>query len=348
LRRAALTIAAGGLVVGSLLAIPSAFASTRSDTLATADPETVATVLADRLGSPGTYVDTATGKTVVTVTDDAKASTVRRAGGVARVVPHSAAQLSQVADDLNRSALIPGTAWSLDPKTNQVVVAVDSTVTGAKLDQVRTVLARSGGAARIKPVGGTFTTRIGGGDAIFGGQFRCSLGFNVTKGGAAHFLTAGHCGNAAKTWFANGAHTQALGSTVTSNFPGKDFALVKYTNAAVAHPSNVDLFNGSTQNITAAGKAKVGQAVKRSGSTTQVHSGTVTGLNATVNYAEGTVRGLIQTNVCAEGGDSGGALFAGTTALGLTSGGSGNCTQGGETFFQPVTAALAAVGATLP
>ncbi|MBC3992345.1 trypsin-like serine protease, partial [Streptomyces sp. AC563] len=70
----------------------------------------------------------------------------------------------------------------------------------------------------------------------------------------------------------------------------------------------------------------------------------VTALDATVNYQEGTVEGLIQTTVCAEPGDSGGSLFAGDTALGLTSGGSGNCGSGGETFFQPVTEALQATG----
>lgn len=88
--------------------------------------------------------------------------------------------------------------------------------------------------------------------------------------------------------------------------------------------------------------------MKRSGSTTGVHSGTVTGLNATVNYGGGdVVSGLIQTNVCAEPGDSGGSLFAGTKALGLTSGGSGNCSSGGTTFFQPVTEALSAYGVSV-
>ncbi|MGH3369776.1 MAG: S1 family peptidase, partial [Nocardioidaceae bacterium] len=95
-----------------------------------------------------------------------------------------------------------------------------------------------------------------------------------------------------------------------------------------------------TQDITTAADAYVGEPVKRSGSTTGLRSGSVTGLNATVNYAEGTVYGLIKTNVCAEGGDSGGALFHGTRALGLTSGGSGNCTTGGTTFFQPVKEVL--------
>ena len=67
----------------------------------------------------------------------------------------------------------------------------------------------------------------------------------------------------------------------------------------------------------------------------------VQALGVTVHYSSGeTVNGLIQTDVCAEGGDSGGPLYDGDAAVGLTSGGSGDCTQGGTTFFQPVTAAL--------
>jgi streptogrisin B len=61
----------------------------------------------------------------------------------------------------------------------------------------------------------------------------------------------------------------------------------------------------------------------------------------------GTVRGMIQTTVCAEPGDSGGPLYANHVALGLTSGGSGDCRRGGTTFFQPVAAALAAYGVSV-
>ena len=64
-----------------------------------------------------------------------------------------------------------------------------------------------------------------------------------------------------------------------------------------------------------------------------------------MNYPQGTVSGLIRTNICAQPGDSGGPLFTGTAALGLTSGGWGNCTTGGTTFFQPVTEALSVYGA---
>ena len=71
-------------------------------------------------------------------------------------------------------------------------------------------------------------------------------------------------------------------------------------------------------------------------------------VNVSVRYqGGGTVRGMIQTDVCAEGGDSGGPLYDGTKAIGLTSGGSGDCRTGGVTFFQPVREAAQVYGVSL-
>ncbi|MEU2685111.1 S1 family peptidase [Streptomyces hygroscopicus] len=196
--------------------------------------------------------------------------------------------------------------------------------------------------------GGAAAGGLDGGDAIFGGGARCSLGFNVSVDGAPGFLTAGHCGNASRTWSADQAGAQQVGTVRDSQFPVSDFALVMYDDATTQPSSTVDLQDGGTQQIGRAVEASVGLKVQRSGSTTGVTDGTVTGLNATVNYGNGDiVNGLIQTDVCAEPGDSGGAMFAEDAAVGLTSGGSGDCTQGGETFFQPVTAALEATGAVI-
>jgi streptogrisin D len=258
----------------------------------------------------------------------------------------SPATASTVLHTLDTSARIPGTAWALDPKTGQVVVSLDQSVTGAKLARITAAVAQFGSAVRTERVAGTFHKYLAGGDAIYGGQYRCSLGFNVRSGSTYYFLTAGHCGNIASTWYSNSSHTTVLGTTAGSSFPGNDYAIVRYTNGSVP-PGTVDLYNGSSQDITSAANAFVGEAVKRSGSTTGVHSGTVSATNATVNYAEGTVTGLIKTNVCAEGGDSGGSLFDGTKAIGLTSGGSGNCSSGGTTYFQPVTEALSAYGVSV-
>jgi streptogrisin D len=328
------------VLVGALLVTGTAQAATA------ATPDS-ATALSAGFGarSAGTYLDQTTGRMVVTITDNALANSVRASGATPRLVKHSTAQLAQVASRLDSSTNIVGTAWATDPMSNQVVVSVDSTVSGAKLAQIDALAASMGDAVRVERVAGAFHLDIAGGDAIYGGQFRCSLGFNVRSGTTYYFLTAGHCGNIASTWYSNSSHTTVLGTTAGSSFPGNDYAIVRYT-GSVTHPGTVDLYGGS-QDITTAGNAVVGEAVRRSGSTTHVHSGTVQQVNATVHYAEGTVTGLIRTNVCAEGGDSGGSLFDGSKALGLTSGGSGNCTSGGTTFFQPVTEPLSVFGVSV-
>ncbi|MGQ5640052.1 MULTISPECIES: S1 family peptidase [unclassified Streptomyces] len=255
----------------------------------------------------------------------------------------SAAQLTK-ADSAVLKADIPGTAWAVDSKNDRVVVTVDSTVSKAEIAKIKQQAGANAGALTIKHTPGKFNKLISGGDAIYGGQYRCSLGFNVHSGSTYYFLTAGHCGQVASTWYSNSSHTTVLGTNVGYSFPGNDFALVRYTNSSVSHPSAV-----GSQSITSAATPSVGQTVYRRGSTTGTHSGRVTALNATVNYGGGdVVYGLIQTTVCAEGGDSGGPLYAGTVAYGLTSGGSGDCTSGGTTFFQPVTEALSYYGVTLP
>ncbi|MER8016565.1 S1 family peptidase [Streptomyces griseoluteus] len=253
----------------------------------------------------------------------------------------SAGQLTKASDSV-RQADVPGTAWAVDSKTNRVLVTVDSTVSQSEIAKIK----RQAGADKltIKRTAGKFNKLITGGDAIYGGAYRCSLGFNVHSGSTYYFLTAGHCGEVASTWYSNSAKTTVLGTNVGYSFPGNDFALVRYTNSSIAHPSAV-----GSQTISSAATPAVGTTVTRRGSTTGTHSGKVTALNATVNYGGGdVVSGLIQTTVCAEGGDSGGPLYGGSVAYGLTSGGSGNCSSGGTTFFQPVTEALSYYGVTLP
>ncbi|MER6126174.1 S1 family peptidase [Streptomyces sp. NPDC001795] len=254
----------------------------------------------------------------------------------------SANQLTKASDSVLKSD-VAGTAWAVDPKTNRVVVTVDSTVSKAGISKIKKEAGSNAGALTIKHTPGRFNKLITGGDAIYGGQYRCSLGFNVHSGSTYYFLTAGHCGQVASTWYSNSSHSTVLGTNVSYSFPGNDYALVRYTNSSIAHPSKV-----GSQTISSAATPSVGTTVYRRGSTTGTHSGRVTALNATVNYGSGDiVYGLIQTTVCAEGGDSGGPLYAGSVAYGLTSGGSGDCTSGGTTFFQPVTEALSAYGVSV-
>jgi streptogrisin A/streptogrisin B len=256
------------------------------------------------------------------------------------------AQLAQTGQAV-LGADVAGTAWYTDQKTGKVVVTADSTVSAAEIAKIKKAAGDRAGALEIKRTPGTFNKLIAGGQAIYAGGGRCSLGFNVRSGSTYYALTAGHCTNIGSTWYTNSSNTTLLGYRAGSSFPNNDYGIIRHSNASAAD-GRVYLYNGSYRDITGAGNAYVGQTVQRSGSTTGLHSGRVTGLNATVNYGGGdVVYGMIQTNVCAEPGDSGGALFAGSTALGLTSGGSGNCRTGGTTFFQPVTEALNAYGVSV-
>lgn len=334
-----------------------ALAATATLTLANANaapapsPDTLSPAAATKLASQlksegeGAYYDARAEKLVVNVVDEAAAGAVRAKGAEARLVEHSLAQLDSARQTLKDKATIPGTSWSADPKSNKVVVTADRTVKGAKLARLTEVVASLGDRATLRHSKGELKPFIAGGDAIWGSGARCSLGFNVVKDGQPYFLTAGHCANAVQSW-SDSQGGQEIAATEDGKFPGDDYGIAKYT-GDTPHPSEVNLYNGSTQAISKAGDPTVGQKVQRSGSTTQVKDGDVTGLNETVNYQEGTVEGLIKTTVCAEPGDSGGALFAGDTALGLTSGGSGDCSSGGETFFQPVPEALEAYGAKI-
>ncbi|GHH18319.1 S1 family peptidase [Streptomyces lanatus] len=348
-RRAAVAGAGIAALVAAGVTLQTANAS---ETPEASTPKTLSITAAGKLASTlakdlggdaaGTYYDAQTKNLVVNVLDQAAADAVEAAGAKARVVENSLAELKSARTTLKQDATIPGTAWVTDPATNKVVVTADRTVSKAELAKLDKVVDGLGSTVELKRSKGEFKPFIAGGDAITGGSGRCSLGFNVVKGGEPFFLTAGHCTESISTW--SDSDGNEIGTNETSSFPDNDYGLVKYT-AEVDHPSEVNLYNGSSQAISGAAEATVGMAVTRSGSTTQVHEGKVTGLDATVNYGNGDiVNGLIQTDVCAEPGDSGGSLFSGDKAVGLTSGGSGDCTSGGETFFQPVTEALSATG----
>jgi streptogrisin D len=361
-RAIALLSAAAGLTLAVALAAPTAGAAPISAAGSSAQSGTntalavnavsdrqvaagaLGASLVQRLGSraAGSYLDSS-GAAMVNVLDTAAAATVQAAGATPRLVSRSSAQLAVVQSTLEKSAHAVGTIVAADPKTNQVVISITDSVSAADQAKVRSAAARLGTAVRVERVAGTLTPMIAGGDAILVSGARCSLGFNARDAaGTFYVLTAGHCTNIGATWTTSAG--TVFGTRFATSFPGNDYGVIRYTNTAVAHPGTVDLYNGSSQDITRSANATVGQAACRSGSTTHVHCGSVTATNASVTYPQGTVTGLIRTNICAEPGDSGGSLYSGTTALGMTSGGSGNCTSGGTIFFEPVTEPLGLFG----
>jgi streptogrisin C len=168
----------------------------------------------------------------------------------------------------------------------------------------------------------------------------CSVGFSVVGG----FVTAGHCGGAGSPTL--GFNNVSQGTFQASRFPGADYAWVKVNSNWTPQPW-VNNYAGGNASVAGSSEAAIGSSVCRSGRTTGWRCGTIQAKNVTVNYSQGAVPGMTQTTACAEGGDSGGAWISGDQAQGVTSGGSGNCTSGGTTFFQPINPILSTYGLTL-
>ncbi|MFF0338130.1 S1 family peptidase [Kribbella sp. NPDC004875] len=250
-----------------------------------------------------------------------------------------------ITETLNDQIHTAGTAWMTKPD-GTVVVSYDPTVTGTKLSKLTGLTKQLGTNVKLEKLPGKLQKYISGGMATYGGDYKCSVGFNVQRRGKYYFLTAGHCGVDAARWYQDPNHRVYTGAVWNATYPYHDYSLVVYRTDIKTKPpgGSVYLYNGRSQDITVARNPGLNQLVYRSGATSGLHSGRVTGLNATVNYGDGRVVGLIRTSVCAEPGDSGGPLFYRQYAFGLTSGGSGDCTSGGVTYFQPVVQALNAYG----
>ncbi|MFY1694089.1 MULTISPECIES: S1 family peptidase [unclassified Solwaraspora] len=279
----------------------------------------------------------------VAVTDAADAAAVVAAGAKAKVVARGEAELDRVKATLDRGAThAPADAvagWYVDVATNTVVVLARGDAAGA-----RTFVADSGAdAAAVRVVRSdeapTTLYDVRGGDAYYMGG-RCSVGFSVTGG----FVTAGHCGSVGTA--TQGYNQVSQGTFRGSSFPGNDYAWVQ-TNSNWTPQPWVNNYSGGNVTVAGSAEAAVGASVCRSGSTTGWRCGTIQAKNSTVNYPQGSVSGLTRTTACAEPGDSGGSWLSGQQAQGVTSGGSGNCSIGGTTYFQPVNEILSVYGLTL-
>ncbi|MFL9680189.1 alpha-lytic protease prodomain-containing protein [Streptomyces sp. KL110A] len=293
----------------------------------------------------GAWFDPAAGRLVVAVTDRAEEAEVRALGADTRLVQHSAAALDRAKarlDGLRAPAGVAG--WHVDPKSNSVVVdvvrdqrqspAVRAFVDRARADGLVTV-AETAEAPR------TYAAGTVGGDPYYTGNVRCSIGFSVHGG----FVTAGHCGRAGAA--VRGWDGSAMGTFQGSSFPGDDYAYVSIHSGWWTVPVVLGWGTVPDQLVRGSAEAPVGASICRSGSTTRWHCGTVLAKNQTVNYSQGAVYQMTKTSVCAEGGDSGGSFLSGDQAQGVTSGGWGNCSSGGETWFQPVNEILARYGLRL-
>ncbi|MDN3024018.1 S1 family peptidase [Streptomyces sp. S.PB5] len=296
----------------------------------------------------GTWFDATTGELTVGLTPAATSKTlrdVRATGAAVRTVTHSARQLAATQARLDELSAPAGvSSWHVDPQKSTVVVDV---VASERADNdVRRFVARArqAGPVTVRHVSAapqTFAAGTVGGDPYYTGNARCSIGFSVYGG----FITAGHCDQRAGAVY--GWDRSYVGNFQGSSFPDNDYAWVNVGSGWWTVPVVLGWGTVSDQLVRGSNVAPVGSSICRSGSTTHWHCGTVLAMNETVNYSQGAVHQMTKTSVCAEPGDSGGSFISGDQAQGVTSGGWGNCSSGGETWFQPVNEILNRYGLTL-
>ncbi|MFF3752211.1 alpha-lytic protease prodomain-containing protein [Streptomyces sp. NPDC002018] len=293
----------------------------------------------------GSWFDADSGTLTVAVSSAGKAEAVRATGATVRLVQHSARQLDAAKARIDALSAPAGVAsWHVDPKANTVVVNV---VAAQKSDNdVRSFLtrARQAGPVTVEETAAaprTFAAGTVGGDPYYTGNVRCSIGFSVHGG----FVTAGHCGRAGAG--VSGWDGSYIGNFQGSSFPDNDYAWVNVGSGWWTAPVVLGWGSVSDQLVRGSNEAPIGASICRSGSTTHWRCGNLLAKNETVNYSQGAVHQMTKTSVCAEGGDSGGSFISGDQAQGVTSGGWGNCSSGGETWYQPVNEILSRYGLTL-
>ncbi|MPZ80195.1 MAG: trypsin-like serine protease [Actinophytocola sp.] len=303
----------------------------------------------------GSWFDPASGSLVVGLAtpDPAAAAAVRATGAGVATVAHTQAELDAVKaklDAVKAPADVAG--WRVDPRSGSVVVTIRR---GAAAGPVRADagtevadfldLARKAGPVTVEETDQLprpFSAGTVGGDSYYiNGNTRCSIGFSVHGG----FVSAGHCGGVGSSVV--GWDGSWMGTFAGSSFPGNDYSFIRIGNGWWGAPVVLGWGTVPDRLVRGSGEAPVGSSICRSGSTTHWHCGTVLAKNETVNYAQGAVYQMTKTSVCAEPGDSGGSFITGDQAQGMTSGGWGNCSSGGQTWFQPVNEVLGVYGLSL-
>ncbi|MEH1123046.1 S1 family peptidase [Micromonospora sp. CPCC 206061] len=353
-RVAVATVAAG--VVATALTVPSTPAGAQPAGISAAAADS----LVEKLGvgrTAGTWLDTKSGRMVVAVTDTDAQKAVVSAGGVAKLVAHSDADLATIKAQVRATVDFAGVAWGVEAESNRVTIEADNTVTAANYERLTAIARQHGDAvqvqrvnAQLKPFiqGGRFITPNKG--SVYGS---CSVGFNVRKKNnpnSLYILTAGHCTKMAvgvRDWFdKNGEY---VGYDAGGDYPGNDFGLIKHNNAGLSKPGNVWLDSGdAVRDIVYSRDSRVNETVCSSGWRTGYRCGKVLSKNWEAKYYDWDQDGnldyvweLDRTDLCTLGGDSGGSVFHQDAALGLVSGGPENqCI----TYVQPVNEALAHYG----
>ena len=280
---------------------------------------------------------------MVGVTTAADATRVRRTGAQPQVVRRSLAELDRARATLDRAAGRPARPCTPGMSTRRATASWSRPPTPPRPSVRRGHRHRRRGPSgrRRAAVPPGRTTSAAATSTCINSNTLCSVGFAVAGG----FVTAGHCGGAGSpTW----AQQRRAGHLPGLVVPRQRLRLGADQRLLDPAALGQQLRRRQRARWPARSEAAVGSSVCRSGSHHRLalrhHPAAATPPSTT---PRAPVSGLTRSNVCAEPGDSGGSCISGNQAQGVTSGGSGNCTSGGTTCFQPVNEILGAYGLSL-
>jgi hypothetical protein len=240
---------------------------------------------------------------------------------------------------------------SLDPRANAVVINQAAAADSSQRAEVRAAAGGAGVGVEVKESQDRklgisaeacqFGASVcdapmrGGVNIVPNGGFRgtgCTAGFKATGNtfGNRFVLTAGHCiaESGASKWDSFTAAPEErrnLGSVAAWAFPSHDYAAINANGTYWDKPSwpTEVAYWGVNQEypINYESSSYVGEYVCHVGQQSGLSCGAVTGVNLTEPYEGGNyVSNLTRVeHICTIGGDSGGPVFAGNTALGIFS-----------------------------
>lgn len=181
---------------------------------------------------------------------------------------------------------------------------------------------------------------IGGGSVLFNlpHTAQCTAAFAARSASAGYLLAGPGCTGASQVY--SGADV-LVGPRAGTGW----YSVVQVANTAawVLVPW---IDTGSDKVVIRGSRpTPVGGTVCLLSRTTGTRCGAVTAVNQTVQFPQGPISGLTRTNICLEPGAI--AFVSGDQAQGIPVAGSGSCSTGGNSWFQPVNPVLAAYGLTI-
>ncbi|MDK7749056.1 S1 family peptidase [Brevibacterium sp. UMB10442] len=306
-------------------------------------------------------------KLVVQAPQGSKAEKAAKKKGLkVRHVKNGESKLNSIVKSLNKELKNGDDVASIAPDIRKDRVVITVTEKNANSSLVKKAKKFGSAVEFTQGKRNEIHSSAAGGDKISmesGGY--CSAGFPATtRDGQKAMVWAGHCVENQQSFYANGGLFATHGDTAFKSYDGQPDYDIGYVVLTQGSDLSTDVNTyGSNAGISDSSrgdwKAPVGTDLCRTGATSGVTCGQVTGYNASVTYSDeygqsvAQVSGLGTSTVCTAAGDSGGAYTSGGYAVGMTSGGPAAQRCGfnggyvdGQSYFQPVTDALNYYGLT--